>query len=191
MLLSLIISACSKTEQSQTVPAYGRTEIDKQAISQILGTTNKENQKTMYRALNHFEKNHIWQQKFDNYRSNMELTQEQDEFIKFVTNQLSPQLFEKGSAAALQLNEKEIREKAINLFGVNEAAFIFADLALVSNDDPSSLMAVGCKCSTRSDWCATYMNCRLLEPCEPQDGCGFLWQSRCNGMCSIFGEEPF
>ena len=188
-LLLWIFTSCSKNEEMQTKSVDGVTNINKQAILQILSTPDKESQKTMYRALNNYEKNDIWKQKFDYYLLNKQLALEQNDFIKSIANQLSPQLFVDGSTQSSLLNEKEIKENAIKLFGVNEAALIFADLSLSSNNRTASLQSGACKCSTGSDWCATYMTCQQLTPCEPQDGCGLLWQHRCNGICSTEAES--
>ena len=49
-LLLWIFTSCSKNEEMQTKSVDGVTNINKQAILQILSTPDKESQKTMYRA---------------------------------------------------------------------------------------------------------------------------------------------
>lgn len=181
----MFFTSCYKNEDIKNPIAENNSKINQAAIFQTLTNTSIDNQKTMYRALNSYEKNEIWQQRFGDYIANNNLTKPQLDFVTKIIGKLSPQLFEVGAATEKMINEKAIREDAIKLFGIDEAAFIFADISpSYSNVNTPPEGGTGCKCSRTSDWCATYMTCEKIT-CTSQDGCGLLFLHTCNGMCSI------
>ena len=174
LLLVIAISSCNKNQDSTIDQSKN---VNQEAISQIQNTSGFDNQKTMYRTLNKYEKSQIWTEKFSNYISKPNLNKGQIEFIKSIMSIIKPELFEKGSLLVSSLNEREIKAKAIENFGVNEATFLFADIAMVNTNNESgsfvSEEGSGCKCAQNHDWCGTYTTCQPWI-CTPQSGCGFL-----------------
>lgn len=185
-LLIILITSCSKNEISQVVDSK---KISTEAIQQVLSSDNVESQKAMYRALNKYEKNEIWSQKFIKFLATQKLSISQRTFLNNIISDLQPDLFEEGTVVRLAFNEKEMRTTAISLFGMNDAVSLLTSLVISDVSNGNTFVEPGpsadeCKCNRDHDWCATYMYCRK-RVCDTGTGCGTLFLYTCNGLCDL------
>lgn len=163
LLFVFTILSCSKIPASL---AYTEKTVNIEAINQVLNTNNSGNQKTMYRSLNAYEKTEIWSKKFKDYLSNNNLDKNQITFIQEIIQLLKPELFEIESELVAGLKENVLKAKAIQLFGANEAAFLFTTIYSNKNTDTNLApdeSGTGCKCSINHDWCSNIYNLQSMD----------------------------
>lgn len=78
----------------------------------------------------------------------------------------------------------QLTARAQAVLGDTDSAAAFARLG-PTEEQPSSPLAAGCKCSVENDWCGNGTTCnRGYDGCIwKRDGCGALWAYPCNGQC--------
>lgn len=187
MLIALIsLFSCSKNKDTFTTK---EPSIDYLALKQIFEAKNYEAQKSMYSTLNPNEKNEIWKMKYENLVASTKLSIDQVSFVKELKSLLNTDVFEKTDnlyKTTLKLREGEIKENAINLFGISGAYNLLANLTELSLAEypPGS---GDCDCSRSSDWCPSGHSC-VRQGCRVIQGdCGWWWNYDCNGDCWMTG----
>ncbi len=171
-----IIFGCQKSNTNQVF----NLKINQGAIQQVLSENDVYLQKSMYRALNENERFEIWNKKFEALLSSGKLNIQQAEFITFLKNTISPSFF-KGNTTRRTLDGDFIKNKGIELFGVDEAFKILASLSSPQSDYKQQWNK-NCSCSHTSQWCGNG-TCPFDACNESSLGCGSLLAYACNGIC--------
>ncbi|GAT68994.1 transcriptional initiation protein Tat [Planomonospora sphaerica] len=81
--------------------------------------------------------------------------------------------------------DERLQFEVIEAFGKEEARNLAGTLGPAEPHSPTaSLALLDCECSTNSDWCGGSWRCYYYRDCRTvYDGCGWLYQYACNGMC--------
>jgi hypothetical protein len=190
LFLFVALFSCSKSDPV-------KEDNSNNPIAEQFASSNVPEQKVMYGLFAANEKNDLWKAKYAMILSqNTSLTKEQRKFVIEVYNYLKPELFIDGSDYRNQFatsKEREIRNKAIQLFGFERGRWLLTDPTVPSETAMYELMpapedggdySLKCQCSTKSSYCGSNYDC-VSSSCEQSEGCGTFWTYTCNGRCVI------
>lgn len=163
LITAITILSCKKNS------ALSETEVltsDNPAIRQVFNESNVALQKNMYRLLSVNEKLEVWDKKFALLLSSNKLNDNQKVFIKGIKNDLS--LYFSKNYKISEVDNKNLKDKAVQLFGVNEA---FNILANVNEAQPLIIQPPpDCSCSRASDYCDGTSSCSFAHCTDTNGG---------------------
>lgn len=139
----------------------------------------------MYKSLTADEKALAWKTKYDIFLSQENLSNEQMQFVKKLMTLISPEVFSKSYSQKKERvfnNADEIKNKSIELFGVDGTAALLGTLTVSYVYPPGQ---GNCDCSKQSDFCPSGHACLRVGCTVVQDDCGWWWSYDCNGDCWI------
>jgi hypothetical protein len=138
----------------------------------------------------------LWTVHLEAYlRDHSNLTADQQSVIFDCIGQLALGVIEKNHADAAAAREldpgiRQLEARARVAFLPEEASTLFIRMGgpdAVARATTRTPLAVRCECSTVSDWCydptSPFWKCSRPYRCQFADGCGFLWQYACDGVC--------
>ncbi|MGW8552556.1 bacteriocin fulvocin C-related protein [Streptomyces tubercidicus] len=136
--------------------------------------------KAIYQAISPQERSQAWLEHFAKLRAERpDLSATQERVFRDLV-ELTPRVFASPARHTAEL--RALSERARRAFGVEGA---YALIARLGPPDARSARRGDCDCS-RGDgyWCLFHgaTKCGPIS-CNPQDGCGDLWNERCNGIC--------
>jgi hypothetical protein len=176
ILCCFMMSACKKSDLKNLDLDQAET-----TLNEVLKTSDKTLQKSMYKLLDNDEKAEIWKLKFTKILKTESLDKRQIAFINLLIEIVKPELFDNlNDRYRNQINDMSLKNTAIELFGLSKSFNILATL----NESEYIMALGGCKCSKKSDWCEGILICRN-DYCEETSGCGTFWSYTCNGGCYI------
>ncbi|MEU8036327.1 bacteriocin fulvocin C-related protein [Streptosporangium sp. NPDC049078] len=84
--------------------------------------------------------------------------------------------------------DERLQFEVIEAFGKDEARNLVANLGPAeptrTGPTDNNLVAIDCECSVDSDWCGPAWKCFFCRDCRNVwDGCGWMHQYDCVGMC--------
>ncbi len=159
---------------------------------EILAFESRDTQREIFRAIPNRTKAEVWQQKFEALINSGKYGGESLEFIKFLRNLITEDLYNGTITQEMRNVLIEAKARALNLFEYYEAklmASLLDDTFLRAANGDISL--VSCDCNSVDDWCDTFQNAGITcsGDCglDSERGCGWFWLAACNGDCQPQG----
>lgn len=176
---SITFSSCSKVEISD---AKSTLRFDNSALNQVVFEKNSHLQKVMYNSLSASEKLELWSKKFDIILNSRKLSSAQRTFLIEIKGILNTNLFENSNTN--KFDDRLIKQKAFELFGVDEAYNILSTLRTETDlGEPQYFQpTTECVCSIESSWCGNILCGQDI--CREGSGCGTLFLYTCDGKCN-------
>lgn len=194
LLILVILVGCAEEKSADATTPSLSTE------RAYISSLNREDRSTYMSNLSAERKYALWAQKFDQVLDINVWNSKQSQLISSIRDQLSVELFTKGSEANFSFKnsfEPNWLENVKRSFALEEYTAIFRsleDLQIdISKHDDDVLVnphnnagmniRIICECSYYSDWCNHgYCSGRFCEYIVLDD-CGTLWLYDCNGSC--------
>lgn len=190
--LILLIVLCSISCAETNVQGED-SQLNYEKINSVKLVQDVDEQKAIYVTLNKSEKHFLWTERIELYIQNNKLNPEQRTHLLELRSKLDDDIFAVIDGKGLKDIEESWSAKAFELFGESEIKSLLGSVnnEVISKDRPAKNLKVNgnqCGCHVGSMWsCGA---CNTGVACLVQNGgCGFLWNSSCNGSCLI-GPRP-
>lgn len=165
-------------------------------IETVINTTNKSEQRIVYRLLYTPEKYTLWFNKLHNFINknksiDHKLTSQQLSLLNKLKNDLKIEYFVDNSDSQEYFKNiyiPNLMEKVIPLFTRNQIYQLFYSVSytnIIPTGRSEGLDGGHCECNVNSAWSCEWFqdNCTENDDCEHENGCGFMLMWTCNGLC--------
>lgn len=196
LLLSLFILASCETSENELIDSKQNISLEKLVNFK---TMKKSEQKITYQLLNKEEKLELWKDRFSQILLIINLNKNQEEAINVLNKNLNSDFFDLNNTSQNTSAKEYVKGWVIKnevKFKKDDFAYYFAnlsDLNLISQMRNGLVTEIGdgeddCECNELEDYCiGSSFECKKAR-CKKKYGCGFLWNSSCNGECE---QKPF
>ena len=175
IIIVLTTFSCTNSEE------INLNEFEQNQIKTVLKLSG-QSQKNAYIMLDSNLKHNIWVETLNQNKS--ELNKEQIILVDKLLDIIEPAYFNQSNTTESKYSEhinNWLKESSV-LFDKEEFAVTFTNLRRYIEGQEEEKEK--CSCNTSEDYCWWSMNCTSLDCQSYAIGCGFLWNSECNGMCN-------
>ncbi len=175
-----LFAACEKINPSTTETHLQSPKVATMGtLRASLTSGNWSDYQTKWVQLSPAQKYEVWMEKLAETKELPQWSSAQKAKIVDIAGSISPATFQKVFTDAEEL---ALYESALSIFSEEQIARIFMDVYPFDHEIDLGPIKVGCTCRW-SIWCGVMNTCDY-GGCDERDGCGFVGNAVCKGLCS-------